>query len=202
MAEVDESLDDFCGSVRLFPLPNVVLFPHVIQPLHIFEPRYRQMMADALASDRLIAMALLRPDWEEDYHKCPPICPIVCIGRVFREEKLPDGRFNLLLQGLSRARIIEEIETDKLYRQARVELVVDANAPLGLLHHQRITELAKSATAWFESRKLPLSQLETLLERDFSLGMLCDIFSFALPLAVEEKQRLLEETDVSLRASA
>ena len=63
--------DEFAGTARLFPLPNLVLFPHVVQPLHIFEPRYRQLMADALADDRLIAMALLRPGWEEDYHRKP-----------------------------------------------------------------------------------------------------------------------------------
>ena len=64
-----------CGQARLFPLPNLVLFPHVVQPLHIFEPRYRQLMADALADDRLIAMALLRPGWEEDYHGNRPSIP-------------------------------------------------------------------------------------------------------------------------------
>lgn len=199
MSDVDESLDDFCGSVRLFPLPNVVLFPHVIQPLHIFEPRYREMIADALASDRLIAMSLLKPDWEDDYHKSPPIYPVICIGRVFKEDTLSDGRYNLLLHGLSRARIVEEIETDKLYRQARVELLHDINVPSILLQKQRLTELGECTRAWFASRKLPLGQLETLLERDLSLGVLSDIFSFALPMEIEEKQRLLEETDVSIR---
>src|SRR3954465_8007381 len=99
MSDHPESLDDFGGTARLFPLPNLVLFPSVVQPLHVFEPRYRQLMVDALAEDRLIAMALLQPGWEDDYHKRPPIYPGVCIGRIFKEEKLEDGRFNLLLQG-------------------------------------------------------------------------------------------------------
>src|SRR5262245_52740264 len=94
----------FAGTARLFPLPNLVLFPNVAQPLHIFEPRYRQLMADALADDRLITMALLRPGWEQDYHKSPPLYPVACVGRIAQEQRLPDGRFNLLLQGLCRAR--------------------------------------------------------------------------------------------------
>src|SRR5262245_20349927 len=92
------SLEGFAGLARLFPLPNLVLFPHVIQPLHIFEPRYRQLLADALVDDRLMAMALLQPGWEKDYHQRPPIHPVVCLGRIFKEEKLADGRYNLLLQ--------------------------------------------------------------------------------------------------------
>src|SRR5205085_1976564 len=96
-------LKQFSGMARLFPLPNVVLFPQVVQPLHIFEPRYREMTADALADDRLIAMALLQPGWEADYEGRPPIHPICCLGRIFAEKHLPDGRYNLLLRGLTRA---------------------------------------------------------------------------------------------------
>src|SRR5204863_9636969 len=94
-------LQHFKGTARLFPLPNVVLFPHVVQPLHIFEPRYRQMTADALAGDQLIAPALLRPGWEGDYEGRPATYPVVCVGKIVSEQQLPDGRFNILLRGLS-----------------------------------------------------------------------------------------------------
>src|SRR5580700_9155649 len=104
MSQSTSALEGFSCTARLFPLPNLVLFPHVIQPLHVFEPRYRQLMEDALQADRLMAIALLQPGWEEDYHQRPPIHPVVCIGRIFKEERLEDGRFNLLLQGLCRAR--------------------------------------------------------------------------------------------------
>src|SRR5438067_9036914 len=100
------SLTHFSGTARLFPLPNLVLFPYVIQPLHIFEPRYRRLMADALADDRLLAMALLKPGWEEAYHKRPAIHPVVCLGKIFKEEHLPAGRYNLLPHGLARARVL------------------------------------------------------------------------------------------------
>src|SRR6516165_6125069 len=96
----DEALAGFTGEARLFPLPNLVLFPHVVQPLHIFEPRYRQLMDDALEDDNLITMATLQPGWESDYEKSPAVYPVVCIGRILKEESLPDGRYNLLLHGL------------------------------------------------------------------------------------------------------
>src|SRR5690349_8612910 len=94
MSDVLASLSDFSGTARLFPLPNLVLFPHVVQPLHIFEPRYRQMMADALEDDRLLALVLLSPGWAEDYHQAPAIEPLACLGRIVNEEKQLDGRYN------------------------------------------------------------------------------------------------------------
>src|SRR6516165_7292581 len=109
MSEDISPLSDFAGTARLFPLPNLVLFPHVMQPLHIFEPRFRQMTTDALAGDRLIAMVLLRPGWEGDYEGRPAIYPVGCLGKVVAEQKLEDGRFNILLRGLSRIHVAEEV---------------------------------------------------------------------------------------------
>ena len=104
----------------LFPLPNVVLFPNVFLPLHIFEPRYREMVADAAASDRMIGMVLLRPGWERDYEGRPPIYPIGCSGVMTHVERLPDGRYNIVLRGLERFRILEE-NHERSYRRADVE---------------------------------------------------------------------------------
>src|SRR5476651_2537606 len=84
------------GKARLFPLPNLVFFPNVMQPLHIFEPRYRQMTADALDDDKLIALVLPRADWEKDYEGKPPIHSVACLGKIIADQKLEDGRFNLL----------------------------------------------------------------------------------------------------------
>ena len=103
----------------------MVLFPQVMQPLHVFEPRYRQLAADALAGDRYIAMALLKPGWEKDYAGNPEIYPVACLGRIVAEQQLPDGRYNLLLRGMSRVQIVQEIPHTKLYRKARVDLLVD-----------------------------------------------------------------------------
>jgi uncharacterized protein len=104
----------------LFPLPNVVLFPNVFLPLHIFEPRYREMVADALAADRMIGMVLLRPGWDRDYEGRPPIYPIGCSGVMTHVERLDDGRFNIVLRGLERFRVVDE-NHDLSYRRAVVE---------------------------------------------------------------------------------
>jgi Lon protease-like protein len=108
----------------LFPLPNVVLFPSVFLPLHIFEPRYREMVADALASDRMIGMVLLRPGWDRDYEGRPPIYPIGCSGVMTHVERLTDGRFNIVLRGLERFRIVEE-NHDRTYRHERTPGAAD-----------------------------------------------------------------------------
>ena len=107
--------------VPLFPLPNVVLFPRAVLPLHVFEERYKAMTADALRGGRRVAMALLRPGWEKDYYSMPAIDPIVCVGQILAHEKLADGKYNFLLQGLYRARVTRERKTEKQYRIADVE---------------------------------------------------------------------------------
>jgi len=108
----------------IFPLPNVVLFPNVFLPLHIFEPRYREMTADALKSDRLIGMVLLRPGWEGEYEGRPPVYPVGCSGVITHADQLDDGRYNIVLRGVERFRIVEE--DDRLsYRRARVDQAPD-----------------------------------------------------------------------------
>jgi uncharacterized protein len=104
----------------LFPLPNVVLFPNVFLPLHIFEPRYREMVGDAVTSDRMIGMVLLRPGWEQDYEGRPPVFPIGCSGLITHVEQLSDGRYNIVLRGFERFRIVGE-DQNRSYRRAVVE---------------------------------------------------------------------------------
>jgi uncharacterized protein len=112
----------------LFPLPNVVLFPNVFLPLHIFEPRYREMVADALASDRMIGMVLLRPGWDRDYEGRPPIYSVGCTGLLTHNERLPDGRYHVVLRGIERFRILEE-DHALSYRRGLIEPLRDE--PLG-----------------------------------------------------------------------
>lgn len=109
-------------SIPVFPLPNVVLFPTVFLPLHIFETRYRAMVEDALKGDRIIGMALLRPGWEGKYEGRPDVYPIGCAGVITHAERLSDGRFNIVLRGMEKFRIREE-EPGRLYRVASVEPV-------------------------------------------------------------------------------
>jgi Lon protease-like protein len=109
----------------IFPLPNVVLFPNVFLPLHIFEPRYRDMVRDAIAGDRMIGMALLRPGWQQEYEGRPAVYPIGCSGVMTHVEQLADGRYNIVLRGLERFRILSE-DHARSYRRASVESLVDA----------------------------------------------------------------------------
>ena len=199
MSQGHFSPDDFGGVVRLFPLPNLVLFPHVGQPLHVFEPRYRELMADALDDDRLIAMALLRPGWEQEYHNRPPIHGTVCVGLIRQEESLPEGRYNLLLQGVSRARVVEELDDDKLYRTARVELCPDEPVASPTEEEALRDRLGRGVMPFFSAQPTAMDQLRGLIASPIALGSLCDIFCYALPLETECKQRLLDECDVRRR---
>ncbi len=112
---------DFSSPIPLFPLSNCALLPHAVIPLHVFEQRYRAMVADALEDAGLIAMAVYeKPGQAAIVHDSPPLRPHVCVGRIVRHEQLPDGRFNMLLQGVCRARILDEPEHEP-YRLAYLE---------------------------------------------------------------------------------
>jgi Lon protease-like protein len=112
-------------TVPIFPLPNVVLFPNVFLPLHIFEPRYRDMVADTLEEDRIIGMVLLRPGWEAEYEGRPAVYPVGCAGLITHAERLNDGRYNIVLQGLEKFRVVDE-DDSRSYRLARVESMPEA----------------------------------------------------------------------------
>jgi hypothetical protein len=118
MADPQDQAD--LSAAPLFPLPNVVLFPRAVLPLHIFEERYKAMTADAIKGDRRIAMALMAPGWEKNYHGKPAIDPVVCVGTILSHERLADGRYNFLLQGTTRARIVREFG-DRPYRVAELQ---------------------------------------------------------------------------------
>jgi Lon protease-like protein len=193
-------LENFDGKVRLFPLPNVVLFPRVIQPLHIFEPRYKQMVEDALDDNGLIALCLLRPSAGYGANNVAPIYSEICIGKIVQEERLPDGRFNLLLQGVSRAKIIKEVNDGKLYRTAKVEILHDVPLASGENANRIRTKLLKQMTKWFTQQPSAKAQLDRLVQSDLSLGNLCDVFSFALPLSVDLKILLLQLVNIEDRA--
>src|SRR5437764_10770721 len=124
----DSWSDHDLARVPLFPLPGVVLFPRAVLPLHIFEQRYRVMTADVLVGDKLIAMALLRPEWEKNYYGRAEIEPVVCVGKILSHEMLADGKYNFLLQGQLRARVTEEIVGEKPYRVARLTPIVEVPA--------------------------------------------------------------------------
>ncbi len=195
------SLESFSGIVRLFPLPNLVMFPHVMQPLHLFEPRYRTLLEDALEDDRLITMALLEPGWENDYEGQPPIHPMACLGQITMHHCLEDGTYNLLLLGVQRVRLVREMDLVQGFRMAEVELCEDYE-PLN--HTSEGCALPQKLREAFlkVAHRLPEAQeqFDHLLGAEVPLAVLTDVIGYMLDIDLDAKQRLLEELDVCRRA--
>ena len=135
-------------TIPLFPLPNVVLFPNVFLPLHIFEARYRAMVADALEGDRIIGVVLLRPGFELEYEGRPPIFSVGSAGVITHSETLPDGRFNIVLRGLEKFRVLSE-DTSGPYRVARIQSMpeITPEADTRVVSQQRLRLEALMAAA-------------------------------------------------------
>ena len=183
--------------LALFPLPNVVLFPRVALPLHIFEPRYREMVADVRAAEGRIGMVLLRPDGAPEPGGDPPIFPVGCGGSIGRFELLEDGRSNLVLEGERRFRIVREVP-GRAYRRAEVDWLGDG-------------EEERSA---FELPADLLAAAEEVLRRDGRTfkgrladhlpeepAVLVNSLAAALEFSVVEKMALLECASAAERAT-
>ncbi len=180
---------DFPDIIPVFPLPNFVLFPGVQVPLHIFEPRYREMVADVAAGHRIIGMMMLKGEWERDYHAFPDLYEIGCAGRISDLTRLPDGRFNLVLDGLAEFRVVREVR-DRAYRQAEIQwcpapaekLALD-DAAMTALRDLLITYLGEPAREVWRS----LVEQRGLRDADL-INFIC----FHLDVTAIEKQTLLE----------
>ena len=189
--------------LALFPLSNVVLFPRVRTPLHVFEPRYRQMTEHALVGDRRIGMVVVHVDHVAEMAGDPPVYPIGCAGVISQVQRLPDGRFHMVLDGSWRFRVVEELPrlSERLYRIARVERLAE---PYPASERERVAGLREKV---FElvRRLLALAdrEREQELSADFFLGMDDEAFvnalSNALALAPPEKQGLLEAASIPAR---
>src|SRR5262245_50922236 len=205
MSDADENSTaaaQAAGPVRLFPLPNLVMFPHVVQPLHIFESRYCDMLEDALAGDRLIALVLLEKGWERDYEGRPAIAPVACLGKVVAHERLPTGRHNILLRGHSRVAIRREMPPCRTFRQAEVDLLDDFYPASGAARRVRARrQLVELALKLLPNSPELYEQLDETRISDMALGMLTDVFAFTLGFPAPIKQRLLAEWDVDRRAA-
>ncbi len=187
------------GQVRLFPLPDLVLFPGVHQPLHIFEPRYQQLMTDSLAADRQFAMAVLRPGWERDYDRRPPIYSAVCVGEIRNEERFADGRYNLVLRGLRRGIILEEMPHDRLYRVAQVRWLEDIPVSDPCRQAELTRRLEQGLLDWASNHCDGEEPVRQLLDANLSPGSLCDVLGFVLPMPLETQVELLGQPYVESR---
>jgi len=187
--------------IPLFPLPNTVFYPETLLPLHIFEPRYRQMTRDALDGAGKIGMVLLKPDYEAEYFDRPGIYKVGCMGSIEKCTELKDGRFNFTLKGRNRFEILEEIN-DKSYRKARVliwENPVKDSTELG--KDARAIELTEKFNSYCAKlEELGISKKVPLLPECETLNALVDTLAMHLDFPTEKKQYFLEERDVEKRA--
>ena len=189
-------------TIPVFPLPTTVFYPGTPLPLHIFEPRYREMTADALEGKRTIGMVLLKPNWEEDYFDKPQIFSAGCVGDIQKVIKHPDGKYNFTLMGLRRFRIIKE-EEGKPYRQAKIELLEEKNEQD--IFEDRPNECREKLIENFLKfiGLIPEGNSKKK-EPDWNLGTklseFVDRFAYQLDLSLEQKQSFLEEQDVLKRA--
>jgi len=185
------------SAVPLFPLPEVVLFPRAVLPLHIFEDRYKAMTADVLSGNRLIAMALLKPGWEKDYYQSPAVEPVVCVGEILSWEQLPDGKYNFLLQGRTRAKVISESKW-KGYRVAELTALLESpTMEIDLEHHRSQLVDLFSAVPF---GALPIAkQFRELLNGPITTEAIADLAAFNLLEDIPMKQALLEDMDIPHR---
>ncbi|QRN98442.1 LON peptidase substrate-binding domain-containing protein [Archangium violaceum] len=192
-----ERIERTTQALKVFPLPSAVLFPHAALPLHIFEPRYRALVRDALAGDKVMALAQLEPGWESQYGERPPMQPMMCAGLIIWHEELEDGRYNILLQGVSRARLLGELTSEELYRQVRVQLLPDPayQGPEEERLRQAVFELAGRVPASFAENLLPVVARA-------QGGALADVVAAAVVPEPERRQQLLCELDVRKRLEA
>ena len=188
--------------IPIFPLPEVVFFPETVLPLHVFEPRYRQMVADCLAGDRWLGVVMLRPGWEKDYQGRPPVHSVAGAGEVIQAEALADGRYNILLDGRARVRILEEDGPEgRLYRVARVQRLADRGpSPDDRTFQGRLQELraahARLLLALGQSHPDVVGRLTVA---GASPGAVIDRIVSAVVPDAEVRQRVLETVDVSER---
>ena len=170
--------------IPVFPLPDVTLFPHSTQPFHIFEERYRAMIADALAGDSVIGMVTLQPGFEDDYEGRPPIYAMGTAGRIVTSEQLADGRYNIVLRGFTKFRVLGENQS-RSYRLADVEAVperIDAADRPELAERRR--QLEQALLSVVPQARLP--------DADVPDEQVIDALSLAVPLQPDERMNLLE----------
>jgi uncharacterized protein len=180
--------------IPLFPLPGAILFPRSQLPLHIFEPRYREMVRDALEGSGRIGM--IQPHASE--HEGAPLYPVGCIGEIVGVEELEDGRYNIVLLGCSRFRIIAETDLETAYRNAEVDAGTfdDESEPLPLSMTLR-AEVEREARRLGDAMRL---SIDWTAVRRLDDEMLVNAIAQVAPFDVGAKQALLEAATLSDRA--
>lgn len=179
----------------LFPLPNIVFFPNTRLPLHVFEPRYREMVKDALEGDQRIGIILLKPGWESDYFGAPATYEVGTLGTIEQAVPLDDGRYNIVVRGDVRFRVVDEVSRVP-YRTARVLAQPEAPRALEEAYAQRewLADLSRQYLLYLPDQTA-VPEIETV-----TLDSLTNALIMSLNLDIEEKQKLLEINDLIARA--
>ena len=190
------------AAVPLFPLPRVVFFPDTLLPLHVFEPRYRELVSDAIDGAGLVAVPLLAAGWESAYTGSPAVHPICGLGMIVRRQALPDGRSNVVLLGRARVRIVDELEVSTPYRQARVEpLPAVEPAPGDASWVGAWGRLRALLGQVIRARPTLADDLRPLLDGTRPVGEVLHQLAHMVLTDVGERQLFLEENDPARRAA-
>lgn len=189
------------AALPLFPLPDVVFFPYTLLPLHVFEPRYRALVRDALAADGVFAVPRLKPGWKGDYEGRPPVYPIAGVGKIVRSQSLPDGRFNLLLIGLARVRVEHEPATDQPYRVATATVLDEPGPPGGAAALSRLDAQLRGFTGDLIRAHPPLAEeVGRVLESADEPVQLVYMLAHLALRDPEARQQFLDAADLEARA--
>lgn len=181
--------------IAIFPLPNVIFFPKTLLPLHIFEPRYRQMVQDTIATKQLIGMFLLEDGWQDNYYGNPSVHSIGCAGEMIHVETLPDGKFDIVLRGLYRVRPIEVVQ-EFPYRKARVEVLPE------ILTEDSSKVQSMTENLMSEFKKIDPEGLRLLESEEPDFSEVVNHIANQLPMELETRFELLKIDDVYLRAES
>jgi Lon protease-like protein len=189
---------DALAALPIFPLPNCVLLPGGLLPLHVFEPRYRELTRDCLAGHQLMAVARLRPGYETSYYGRPPVYERCGVGRIICSEELPDGRFALLLRGLARVEIARELPAERAYRRVEARVLSDAQVDQtdAYDHYRRLVQLCDRLAEVIEKGG---PQLRDLVRAFDDPGMCADAIAAALVMDADARQELVEACDPMVR---
>jgi Lon protease-like protein len=180
----------------VFPLPRVVFFPGTALPLHLFEPRYTEMIEDCLESGcTAMAVALLAPGWESHYEDRPAICEVAGAGRIVAHQRRPDGTHDVILHGLNRVRLHELPDEGRPYRCARAEPIPDA----GTASSSDVLAMMACATRVAAKVRERQPDFSLQVSAELSPARAADVVADQLVVSPEERQQILETQDVKER---